>query len=212
MATPAINPNAPEINVSEMASITIKERMLPEVAPRALRTPISTVRSFTTMAMMLATPMAPARSVNPPMIQMNNRIPVKMRSKHGKLLLVVAYPDRALIVRVDRMPQAQVTVDGLDHGRGPCQVQFSCRQHHLVHLIAAVEHPLHGGQGDVDHAVSPTAILREMTHHGKSNPIQSHKSTNGFVLFEELIEQVLTHHAHLTFLGQVRRCAASVPP
>ena len=42
-----------------------------------------------------------------------------------------------------------------------------------------------------------------MTHHAKSNPIQSHKSTNGFVLFEELIEQVLTHHAHLTFLGQV---------
>ena len=68
------------MSVRQMASMTIRDKMLPDVPPNALRTPISTVRSLTTIAMMLATPMAPASSVKPPMTQMKSRRPLKIRS------------------------------------------------------------------------------------------------------------------------------------
>ncbi len=55
-------------------SCSIIEIILHGVAPIALRTPISLVRSFTAIIMMLLTPTIPAIRVPIPMTQMNTRI------------------------------------------------------------------------------------------------------------------------------------------
>ena len=77
VAIPSNNPPYPASAVTTNASNITCVITLPGVAPKALRIPISLVRSFTTMSMMLLTPMIPAMMVPMPMIQMKVLIAVK---------------------------------------------------------------------------------------------------------------------------------------
>ena len=66
MPTPAATPTRPAISVSTIDSFITIEMIENGVAPSALRTPISFVRSLTVISMMFETPTTPAISVAPP--------------------------------------------------------------------------------------------------------------------------------------------------
>ena len=67
-ARPTPVPSSPPRTVMVRASRTKGDITCRTLAPRAIFTPISRVRSFTTAYMMLATPMPPTNRVSPPMM------------------------------------------------------------------------------------------------------------------------------------------------
>ena len=69
IAPPRITPMTPPTRQTSIASTMNWVRMSPWVAPSALRTPISRVRSVTVMSMMFITPMPPTSSEIPPMAE-----------------------------------------------------------------------------------------------------------------------------------------------
>ena len=68
----------PATDVMTTDSCMIRPTMDAGVAPRALRMPISLVRSLTTIIMMLLTPTIPAMTVKMPMMAMNIVRPAKV--------------------------------------------------------------------------------------------------------------------------------------
>jgi len=76
--TPSTRPIHPASAVMKTASRMTWPTTLAGVAPKALRMPISRVRSFTTMSMMLLTPTMPAMSEPMPTNQRKAVIPLKM--------------------------------------------------------------------------------------------------------------------------------------
>ena len=73
-------PSTPPITVIIRASITKGAMTWRTLAPSAIFTPISRVRSFTTAYMMLATPIPPTNSVRAPMMPRNTWMPRAMFS------------------------------------------------------------------------------------------------------------------------------------
>jgi hypothetical protein len=67
---PAATPNRPAISVSTIDSFITIATIDDGVAPSALRTPISLVRSLTVISMMFDTPTTPASRVAPPTTQL----------------------------------------------------------------------------------------------------------------------------------------------
>ena len=74
--TPALNPNKPAKAVSSRLSLMICEIIFQGFAPKALRTPISRVRSLTVTIMILLTPIIPANNVPIPTSQIKISIPI----------------------------------------------------------------------------------------------------------------------------------------
>ena len=77
--TPALNPSKPAKAVSTKLSLMTCEMMSKGLAPKALRTPISLVRSFTVTIMILLIPIIPDSKVPMPTSQTKMSIPVNSR-------------------------------------------------------------------------------------------------------------------------------------
>ena len=72
--TPSTRPIYPDTVVINTDSVRIRLMMDQGVAPRALRMPISLVRSFTAISMILLMPTMPAKIVPMPITQMKIRM------------------------------------------------------------------------------------------------------------------------------------------
>ncbi len=106
--TPAASLTSPATPVRNTASCTTIATIERGVAPSALRTPISFVRSLTAIILMFDTPTTPAASVPAPISDTNTEMIQNIIWKRWNCSTFVLHPDRLLVVRRELVALGQL--------------------------------------------------------------------------------------------------------